>query len=418
MATIAEKLLHLDGTKTEIRTAIEEKGVDVPLETPFRDYADKIREITAGEDADADPDGMITGDVFSCGGLQLGTGSGSRPVNKSSANIAQVAVGADSTLAIDADGKLYGTGMENYGQLGTGYVAAPTRSVTGWVRIGTFTDAYKIAKGNLHALMIRKTWNVDKWDYTLWATGRNNSGQLGAFSLADQGEFAQVGTDTDWEDIACGLDFSVAIKGGKLLTCGLNTTARTGQNTTTGNTEAWTEADAATGWTSIAAGSIHGFGVKNGELYTWGSNGQGRTGLGTTTGSTVVPTKVGSDTDWSHGTCGSDFTMVIKTNGGLWGFGRGGRIGDGTATQRNNPVQVGEDTDWTKVDANALGTVALTQYNVAIKGGKLVGAGNNSDGVLNRQPDLAESLEHIEIVPETGWLDVAAGQGWILFVKG
>ena len=48
MGTIADKLTYLGQTKTEIRDAIISKGVTVPAATTFREYAGKIREITAG----------------------------------------------------------------------------------------------------------------------------------------------------------------------------------------------------------------------------------------------------------------------------------------------------------------------------------------------------------------------------------
>ncbi|UUC46545.1 BspA family leucine-rich repeat surface protein [Flavobacterium cerinum] len=53
MGTIADKLTYLGQTKSEIRDAILSKGVTVPTDTTFREYAGKIREIQAeneGED--------------------------------------------------------------------------------------------------------------------------------------------------------------------------------------------------------------------------------------------------------------------------------------------------------------------------------------------------------------------------------
>lgn len=46
MGTIAEKLTYLDGTKTSIKEAIEEKGVTVPSSATFREYAGLIRQIS------------------------------------------------------------------------------------------------------------------------------------------------------------------------------------------------------------------------------------------------------------------------------------------------------------------------------------------------------------------------------------
>lgn len=48
MGTITEKLDYLRGTKSEIKAAIEEKGVTVADEDTFRAYADKIRDISTG----------------------------------------------------------------------------------------------------------------------------------------------------------------------------------------------------------------------------------------------------------------------------------------------------------------------------------------------------------------------------------
>lgn len=48
MGTTADKLEYLQGTKAAIKQAIVNKGVDVPADTTFRAYADKIGEISGG----------------------------------------------------------------------------------------------------------------------------------------------------------------------------------------------------------------------------------------------------------------------------------------------------------------------------------------------------------------------------------
>ena len=48
MGTIAEKLQYLKDTKSQIKAAIVEKGVSVPNDKPFREYADLIRGIEGG----------------------------------------------------------------------------------------------------------------------------------------------------------------------------------------------------------------------------------------------------------------------------------------------------------------------------------------------------------------------------------
>lgn len=48
MSTIADKLNTLLATKSDIKDAIIEKGQNVADDTPFADYADKIRSIESG----------------------------------------------------------------------------------------------------------------------------------------------------------------------------------------------------------------------------------------------------------------------------------------------------------------------------------------------------------------------------------
>ena len=49
MNTIAEKFLYLNDTKVAIKNAIINKGIEVDANLPFRNYADKIANITSSE---------------------------------------------------------------------------------------------------------------------------------------------------------------------------------------------------------------------------------------------------------------------------------------------------------------------------------------------------------------------------------
>lgn len=48
MGTTAEKLEYLNATKAAIKDAIVAKGVDVPDSTTFRQYAEKVQQISGG----------------------------------------------------------------------------------------------------------------------------------------------------------------------------------------------------------------------------------------------------------------------------------------------------------------------------------------------------------------------------------
>lgn len=55
MSSLKDKLEYLDETKSEIKSAIEEKGVTVEDNTTFREYAEKILEIETGGVDEPDP---------------------------------------------------------------------------------------------------------------------------------------------------------------------------------------------------------------------------------------------------------------------------------------------------------------------------------------------------------------------------
>lgn len=57
--SISDKLVYLSGTKDAIRDAIEQKGVTVPEETTFREYADKISQISGGGGGDNPPGSIV-----------------------------------------------------------------------------------------------------------------------------------------------------------------------------------------------------------------------------------------------------------------------------------------------------------------------------------------------------------------------
>lgn len=49
-------------------------------------------------------------------------------------------------------------------------------------------------------------------DGTLWCWGHQDQGQFGREDILDLQSPTQVGTDTDWADVACGDHFTCALK--------------------------------------------------------------------------------------------------------------------------------------------------------------------------------------------------------------
>ena len=112
---------------------------------------------------------------------------------------------------------------------------------------------------------------------------------------------------------------------------------------------------------TVAAGSQHSVAIHpDGTLWAWGGNHNGQLGDGTATDRTA-PVQVGTDTHWASAAAGNFHSLAIKTDGTLWTWGSNasGQLGDGTTTDRTDPVQVGTDTNWASVSGGDSHTIAL-----------------------------------------------------------
>jgi alpha-tubulin suppressor-like RCC1 family protein len=214
---------------------------------------------------------------------------------------------------------------------------------------------------------------------TLWTWGNAANGQLGNGTTTPNVTVpTQIGTFTDWEMVSQG-GFNAGIRNGKLYTWGNAANGQLGNGTTTPAVTVPTQIGSDSDWKQV---SRTGFvaGIRDEKLYTWGNNANHRTAQGTDVGSTNTPTQVGSDTDWKQVACGNTWGAAIKTNGTLytWGANTNYQTAQGTnAGTTTAPTQVGSDTDWEEVWT---GGESGVEFGVALKGGKIVSWGANSNG--------------------------------------
>jgi len=189
-------------------------------------------------------------------------------------------------------------------------------------------------------------------DGSLWAWGDNSSGQLGISTTGGTVNTpVQVGTDTDWVDIAAGYKFSLGLKSdGSLWAWGDNISGQLGDGTgvtsskdrpvkitsaidSNGNTVAFGNV------ISFAAGYYHALAVtSDGKLWAWGDNGFGQLGNGDDTGADkLLPVQVGTDTNWLRVGAGGFHSLAIKTDETLYAFGNNsnGQLGYEEATCSN-----------------------------------------------------------------------------------
>jgi alpha-tubulin suppressor-like RCC1 family protein len=149
------------------------------------------------------------GSVWSWGGnfrQQLGNGSGTRSVKRPRVSLAsndciQVSAGFATSFVLKKDGTLWGWGLNNFGQLGTGLSAdspAPTQ-------IGSATNWVKVRSGGVSSAGIQSNG-------TLWIWG--GSPKMGNSKRPDPAYLtpSRINEETNWSDVTVAFNLWVAVK--------------------------------------------------------------------------------------------------------------------------------------------------------------------------------------------------------------
>lgn len=345
-----------------------------------------------------------------------GTGSQSSTPRRigSASNWSRIWTAFGSTVALAEDGSLWSWGDNRYGALGLGHargVSQPTRIP------GTWRSA---TVGFFHMVAIRD-------DGTLWTWGYNVLGALGRTPPVTCTDAScatppgQVGSDTDWVEVAAG-DHTLALKrDGTLWTFGMNDAGQLGltapDTCTIGSlsrpcarqpVRIGADAD----WVRISANLRISAAIRaDGSLWTWGQNNRGQLGLGDTT-DRPSPVRVGSRTDWFMLGLGETFMSAITCDGALWTWGANdeGRLGLGDTTSRSVPTRLGADADWIEVGTS-------TRHVLARKADQRVVAwGGNGFGELGRSGSGSTSPVPVNLTcpddsPDAGTPDAGSTDG-------
>ena len=258
-----------------------------------------------------------------------------------------------STFVIKNDGTLWGCGGNLYGTLGIGSTA-PNASVM--TQVGTASNWKEIAPADSFTIAL-------KTDNSLWGWGQNDGYQMGNNTCcSNQLTPIQIGTSTDWRTIATSnVESAFAIKNNGTLWCwGSNLAALLGDSSvSTRNVPVQHNPD--TDWDKITLGIAQILALKtNNSLWAWGGGQYGETGhLPSSSFNSSAPFQIAGS--WKAVGAGLFFSMGIKTDGTLWAWGRNntGQLGDGTTTNRHIPVQLGTATNWDSVECGYLHTIAL-----------------------------------------------------------
>lgn len=244
----------------------------------------------------------------------------SAPVLAGTEQIKKVVSGYSFSVALFTNGDLYAWGKNASGELGIGDTtdrANPTFVGSG------YTD---VAAGQSHVLAVMN-------DGTLWGWGSNASGQIKPGS-SNYPSPVQIGSGYTAvmasSGTASSYASSYALKGSDLYAWGDNSYGQLGLGD---NSDRTTPIFVDSGFTKVSAGFAHVLALKGSDLYIWGKNTDGEAGLGSYLegAPTMTPTPYLFGTGYSDVAAGQYFSLALKSNGDLFGFGRNveGAVGNG-----------------------------------------------------------------------------------------
>ena len=264
---------------------------------------------------------------------------------------------ANHSLIVDTNGKVYGFGYNDYGQLGLGH---SLYSVDEPTLINDISDIniIQVSVGSGHSLILDSSRNV-------YSFGNNVNGRTGLNSVDGSTiiptKITTINNGTTnininnekFIQVSAGFDYSLILdSSGNVYSFGNNVNGRTGLNSVDGSTIIPTKITKINNGTAqqsinnekfiqVSAGYFHSLILdSSGNVYSFGNNADGRTGLNSVDGSTIIPTKI---TTINNGTAqqsinnekfiqvsaGYFHSLILDSSGNVYSFGNNvnGRTG-------------------------------------------------------------------------------------------
>ena len=258
-----------------------------------------------------------------------------------------ISAGDGFSLALKSNGSVWAWGDNYYGKLGIGSVEDSCMPV----KVPTLSDIVSVSAGGHHSLALKS-------DGSVWAWGENFRGQLGIGSAEDSYIPVQVSTLSDIVSVSAGNNYSLALK-------------------------------------------------SDGSVWAWGDNSRDQLGIGSNDKYINVPVQVYTLSDIVSVSAGSDYSLILKSDGSVWAWGLNyhGQLGIGSNNNSNVPVQVSALSDIVSVSTE-------THHSLALKSDGSVWAwGDNYNGELSASSDdnyinvpvQASALSDV-IYVDDGWL--------------
>ncbi len=299
-----------------------------------------------------------------------------------------------------------------HGLLGDG--GGPGRSLYGDIKAAGNNVVQVAAGWYRHRLTLRS-------DGTVWAWGRNDSGQLGDGTTTGEGTPVQVtGLTGVVTQVAAGWDHSLALKSdGTVWAWGNNDHGQLGDNTSVGSLVP-VQVPRLTGVTKISAG--YGFSLalrSDGRVWAWGWNDRAQLGAFSKSPFSLVPVQVPGLAHATGISAGLEHAVATATNGisaltsvWAWGDNEFGQLGDGTLTSHGaKPV--------TGLPVSIAGIAAGGEFTTVLGGDGTVWAwGNDTSGQLGNAPGGTPVTRPVNTIGlGSGIIQLSAGGAHVLALK-
>jgi alpha-tubulin suppressor-like RCC1 family protein len=287
--------------------------------------------------------------------------------------VTAVAAGLQFSVALKSDGTVWTWGSNDGKQLGNNCAEQVCASRTSPGAVSGLEDVVvrAVAAGERHALALAE-------DGTVWAWGQNAFGELGdgceGLACVNRGRAEQIADLTGVVAIASGAVHAIALKSdGTVWAWGGTNAGQLGRGCLPDDcfwrSSTPIQVQLLDSVVAIAAGGNHNLALRtDGTLWTWGANEFGQLGIGAVgvpsvgLGTPVLVTDDGGTpfSGVSSIAAGRQHSLVIKTDGSAWAWGRNGsgQLGDGTWVNRSHPVWVRDFAGGVLLDGGAQHSLA------------------------------------------------------------
>jgi VCBS repeat-containing protein len=255
--------------------------------------------------------------------------------------VVSVVCGDSHSVALTAGGLVYSWGYNSNGELGNGANATSTLPVA--VSALASETVVAVAAGANFSLALTDDGKVYAWGYNLF-------GQLGIGTNANSNVPVEVSALAGKRVVAisAGGGFALALTGdGAVYAWGQNLFGQLGNGTNVGTVTTPAQVTGFSGRpvVAISCGASHTLALTaDGAVYAWGYNYDGQLGNGTTAASNrPVEVTALSGQGVSALQAGTYHSLALTEAGAVYAWGRNneGQLGDGSQTNRLTPVAIG-----------------------------------------------------------------------------